>query len=321
MATRVQVVDPARWSELARGLEALVPLPYLHHRDVDRGLAHRYLMRWLDRAVTANESVVLLAEAEGGERGIVVLRDLPWDTAHFGWRCGRLSIFVTRAGYAVQRALADALLSAALDLARARGIVFLWTKCSSDLFPVLHALEEQDFRLMDCELTLVYEGEWEGEASTRYRVEFIRARRVAALEELGELFTLSRFHADPRIPTELVDGLWRRSIAEACQGSADAVIALYDGTRPAGFVVCKDDALAGEVFPWRVRSFFLVGVAPDYQGQGVGRELMSVALAHSLPVTPLVEVETQSRNQAALALYQRVGFRIAASTYAFHRWL
>lgn len=70
-----------------------------------------------------------------------------------------------------------------------------------------------------------------------------------------------------------------------------------------------------------MRSFFLVGVAPDYQGQGVGRELMSVALAHSLPVTPLVEVETQSRNQAALALYQRVGFRIAASTYAFHRWL
>ncbi len=319
MTIRAEVVErPQELGEIARLLQ-YAPYRYFPILAPDR--VSLYLARYLAGKVAEPGTTVMVARDARDEMGVVILQDLPWDTEHFGWRCGKIEAFVTPATYAAQERLVQAMVREMVDMARTQGYAFLWTKCDGGFFPLIHTLEGEGFRLMDCELTLVHRGGPIPEIRPRYRVEIVRNREVAGLDDLGGLFSLSRFHADPRIPDDLADGLWRKSIANACRGGADEVVVLHDGDRPVGFVVCRDDRLAGELFSRPVRSFFLVGVAPGYQGQGVGRELMRAALGRSLATTDLIEVETQARNRAALALYQGSGFQVVASEYAFHSWL
>lgn len=48
-------------------------------------------------------------------------------------------------------------------------------------------------------------------------------------------------------------------------------------------------------------------VLPVRQGQGIGRTLLQVALA-CFPEAPVVRLEVESRNEAAIAFYERMGF-------------
>lgn len=321
MSVHVQVVEPTKWAGVEQIARAIHFKSYRYFRTLPARYLHAYLSRYLMAKSEDADSTVIVARDGYAGVGVVILQDLPWDSEHFRCRCGKLEAFATQSAYSAQREILDALLQAVFRIAQEQEYAFLWTKCDSGFFPLIHALEDKGFRLMDCELTLVHNGVVPLDVDTRYHVEIARNHRVPGLENLGSIFAHSRFHSDPEIPADQADGLWRKSIIGSCEGFADEVIVLYEDTEPIGFVTCKDDKLSGEVFPNKVRSFFLVGVSPACQGQGVGRELMQVALRHSLRQTPLIEVETQSRNQAALALYQKSGFRIAASEYSFHCWL
>ena len=320
MTVHLQMVENSRWDGIEEVAKVVQYKPYYYFRTLPPECLHAYLVRYLmAKSGSANSTVMIARDGHAGV-GVTILQDLPWDTEHFGCRCGRVEAFVTQSVYSIQREVLDCLLQGVLRIAQEQGYSFLWTKRDSGFFPLIHTLEEKGFRLMDCEFTLVYGGGTPADVDKHYRVEITRNQRVPGLEDFGSIFS-GRFHSDPKIPGGKADGLWRKSIVGQCEGFADEVVVLYDNTKPIGFVTCKDDKLSGQIFPHKVRSFFLVGVSPTHQGRGVGRELMQAALKHSLGQTTLIEVETQLRNQAALALYQKSGFRIATSEYSFHCWL
>jgi GNAT superfamily N-acetyltransferase len=65
----------------------------------------------------------------------------------------------------------------------------------------------------------------------------------------------------------------------------------------------------------------LVGVAPGYQGKGVGKGLVQRALQWCVEQDfPRVEVVTQGRNLQAQRLYQSCGFQIERTELWYHKW-
>jgi ribosomal protein S18 acetylase RimI-like enzyme len=65
----------------------------------------------------------------------------------------------------------------------------------------------------------------------------------------------------------------------------------------------------------------LVAVGARFQGRGLGSELVHAALHwFARQGVSHVSVVTQGRNSAAQALYQRCGFRTAATQWFYHRW-
>ena len=64
----------------------------------------------------------------------------------------------------------------------------------------------------------------------------------------------------------------------------------------------------------------MLGVDPDYRGQGIGRELMMAGLARlrnrGLNVA---ELTVDSQNKVACALYKSIGFEVRANSFWYEK--
>jgi dTDP-4-amino-4,6-dideoxy-D-galactose acyltransferase len=72
---------------------------------------------------------------------------------------------------------------------------------------------------------------------------------------------------------------------------------------------------------WGWGSIGLIGVAPDAQGQGLGRSLVEGAVVWARDRgLERVTVVTQARNVAALRTFEACGFRTDDVGLWFHKW-
>jgi ribosomal protein S18 acetylase RimI-like enzyme len=126
-------------------------------------------------------------------------------------------------------------------------------------------------------------------------------------------FRYDRFHADVNVDDRAADalkGAWARN---AALGRADKVFVTRDGGTITGFNACL---LRGDT-----AIIDLIGVAPGFHGQGLGRAVVAAALAHYQGRATRMIVGTQSANHRSLALYQGQGFRVENSALSLHAHL
>jgi len=114
-------------------------------------------------------------------------------------------------------------------------------------------------------------------------------------------FTFDRFHADPEISDSAADRVKEKWVANALNGRADAVLVSRDGGRTTGFNLCL--LAAGEAI------IDLIAIAPDRQGQGLGRRLVAAALDHYRGRAETIAAGTQLANQPSIKLYTAMGFK------------
>jgi mycothiol synthase len=81
---------------------------------------------------------------------------------------------------------------------------------------------------------------------------------------------------------------------------------LESGGRLAGFCWLKVEQRPSE---GRVGEIYVIGIAPEHHGQGLGRYLLSVALAHlSKQSVDALAVYVDASNTAGVRLYESLGF-------------
>ena len=253
--------------------------------------------------------------------GIAIVHELPWDSSQLGISTGKLDFFTINTESMCTTSLNSTLLARTLEEARQIGIRFLWCKCPQDDIAQAHALEEAGFRFMDHELILAFPGTPTNRSHHKneaWPIEVIRQREMPQLAPIGNLFSKSRFHADPKIGHVKADQLWRESVLGAVAGHATEVFVAFDENKPIGMISCRDDSLSDDGPRHPVRSLFHVGVIESHQGKGVSHDLLTEVLATATQFDATY-VETQSTNIAALALYQAHGFKIVGGRYSFHR--
>jgi ribosomal protein S18 acetylase RimI-like enzyme len=116
------------------------------------------------------------------------------------------------------------------------------------------------------------------------------------------------------------DGGIARTEAEITEGYVHSFLShsLTDGL---SVVVEMDGQIVGELHTYpigpkifeHVLSNLTVGVHPDFQGQGIGRQLFTYLLTlveNEMPHILRVELDTRDGNERAIALYKSVGFEV-----------
>jgi ribosomal protein S18 acetylase RimI-like enzyme len=154
-----------------------------------------------------------------------------------------------------------------------------------------------------------------------YRLQRISHHNVQNLSNLYNLYTLDRFHRDILFPKEKSDALWNNSLENSCIQYADQVVLIFEKALPVAFVSIRRNLETIALWNQSVDLFFLVGVSPKHRNKHLGTWVLQNAMEWSLEHTNYIETETQSCNYAALALYQRNGFKICNSRLTFHKWL
>jgi dTDP-4-amino-4,6-dideoxy-D-galactose acyltransferase len=173
--------------------------------------------------------------------------------------------------------------------------------------------EEAGFRLVDVRVEL--ERASAGDETSTLRP--ARAEDEPILRKLARSnHRITRFYADPNFPDERCDDLYETWIARSLEGWADAVLVAEHDGGTAGYVSCHE--LQSEPGSG---SIGLIGVAPDAQGQGVGRALVEGAVVWARERgLERVTVVTQARNVAALRTFEASGFRTTDVGLWFHKW-
>jgi dTDP-4-amino-4,6-dideoxy-D-galactose acyltransferase len=223
---------------------------------------------------------------------------LPWDTAFWGVRIGR----VEKTTLTPERA------RAVDEWARANEIACVYFLASSADPPTAFAAAEAGWRLVDIRVELVH-GLDESEKN---------ALLPASEDDLPELRAIARvshrdtrFYADPRFADDRCDDLYGLWLERSLEGWAEVVLV---AGRVDGYVTCHvDDRGRG--------SIGLIAVDERARGRGVGQDLVRGAVGwFSERGLRDAAVVTQGRNVAAQRTFQRCGFRTAAVDLWFHKW-
>jgi dTDP-4-amino-4,6-dideoxy-D-galactose acyltransferase len=178
--------------------------------------------------------------------------------------------------------------------------------------------EDYGFRLIDIRATFEYQF---GEATaveisnSQFVIRPSVPRDISALRSIAKHnHRDSRFYYDGHFPTDRCDALYETWIENSCNGYADVVFIAEMQMSCAGYITCHLGAQ-------NIGQIGLLGVAPEFQGQGIGRGLINESLRWFADNgVKHVRVVTQGRNVSAQRLYGRSGFLPSAVQLWYHRW-
>ena len=128
--------------------------------------------------------------------------------------------------------------------------------------------------------------------------------------------TATRFFSDTHFPRQRVEDFYAAWITLELQGRAQTVlIAASAANQPVGYASCHLDT--GR----KTGQIGLVGVAAEFRGKGVGKNLVLAAMdwfrTHEARE---VTVVAQGNNQPAQRLYQQCGFLSRDLQLWYHKW-
>lgn len=193
---------------------------------------------------------------------------------------------------------------------------FFYVKLDAHRVAAVATLERSGFAVVDTNVTLKWSGHQlpiGGEGGVRVMV--AEPRHFGEMQDIAaRCFRYSRFHLDPLFPDETANFLKRKWIENYCLGArGSALYVATVGEVPAGFLAVIETEDGG-----RNAAIDLVGVAPDFQGRGVGTALVSHFLGQWHSRAGRLLVGTQVANVRSMAFYEQQGFRAVGSAYVLH---
>jgi len=147
-------------------------------------------------------------------------------------------------------------------------------------------------------------------------------QEYAAKEPTAELEFLalqsglySRFKADPKIPDEIFEKIYKLWITNSTNHSvADNVLIVNKNHKMAGMITLGDKNKRGDIG--------LLAVHPDFRGQQIGSILIKAAQAWFAQKGYLQsQVVTQHTNEPACKLYEKCSYQIEKVENFYHFWI
>lgn len=250
------------------------------------------------------------------------INHLEWDSDHFGFSVARIAADAT-----------DEQLQASLAEARARRYRLVYWATAPDRAPPPRLLTDFDGRIVDRKVTFARPlppGGQPAESSSGVTIApFTENECSPDLIDLAiAAGAYSRFAADPQIPRDKFERLYRIWIERSVSGEiADAVLvasASPSEGRVGAQSVANESSIAGMItvtVKHVVGNIGLVAVAETHRGRGIGARLIDAAhhwmAARGAAKTTVV---TQAGNAPACRLYERAEYAIQQAENYYHFW-
>lgn len=243
-----------------------------------------------------------------------ILEPLPFDSECFGIPMGRISTIQCRPGGATE------LLSVCLKRAKELGMRHLTARIPASEVWLAQVLSQQGFFLTDTLATLLNDDLDRQNAlsvATACEISRIAVDEVQTIVGHGaKLHVHSRYFNDSTLNPANAEILFRRWLANDCEGRADLVLVARLNGIIAGYIACAFSP--SDEFCASYASIDLIAVFENAQGRGIGKALVYSAIGHLHDVTKRLFVGTQGGNRPALKLYQATGFQLTDLDLTYH---
>ncbi|MBN1582137.1 MAG: GNAT family N-acetyltransferase [Anaerolineae bacterium] len=303
-------------------------LPYWWIRAMASSSSQVLADRELDRALAAETTYLLgYTSAQGNLLGFAQMRQMEWDTNHFGieiWRLDQLGAWTEPSH---QDQILDHLVQACLQTAHARGGQGMQTRVPIDNLPAIHALERANFHVMEVLTTWLFDLN-RTPIPPKRNPELIRDAEPADEEPLIELARAvytpipDRFHVDPHLSPRASDELYAEWIRNSFSGQmADHIAVTEIDGQVVGYTTLKYLDDQGGLCNIRIGELGLGGMSPDFRGQGI----VTDGVIHNLEwlrhrQADVCIVGTQGNNIPPQIVWLKIGFRPATMALTLHHW-
>lgn len=231
---------------------------------------------------------------------------LPWDSAFFGVKIGRVLL---------KSPTAEELSEAVLEADREGIRCLYWLVDCAGALPHGGAAGS-GFRLVDIRVTFdrALGARAAGDPPVSGVRRFVPEDLPALLALARESHRDSRFFHDGNFAVERCEALYEEWIRQASQSDSGTVLVAVEDGQPAGYCACsvsRDDT----------GNIGLIAVDPRWRSAHLGTGLVEGALDYFRAAEMrTATVVTQGRNIASQRLYQRRGFATQSIQLWYHRW-
>lgn len=320
-----------RKKDLSDLIRKIPTLPYRGYPGVEPKNVIRLLTNEISLASVNPQSTLLSAMDDSDLVGLLTFAPLPWDTKLFGRKMGAIKHFLVPHAHPEKERISHSLIAEAIHQAKGQNYEFVLGKISTDDITSLHALEKNNFRLMDTLLNYVYDPVKKLFTELTQPVLLGGASiRLATLEDEDQLRQVSglafkhyfgRYHSDENIPKQKANQVYEEWISSSLHGYADFIVVAEIEGRIAAFTIWRNPTREESDSNLAVGHMSLVGVHPDYFGMGFFYTVMYEGMRKLITRVKCMESATHINNYAAQRGFAKVGWRIYGAQHAFHLWL
>src|SRR5579862_4667881 len=250
----------------------------------------------------------LFAAHTDGGAGCLILEEKPWDSIMLSVATRNLVLLVSHSTRRARSEIASRLLERSFDADSGNPAGLVTARIPADDTALLHALEDQGFRVVVPMVTL-------GRTLENAKLVLPAGNGISALqpedieqiEKIGATaFLWGRFSADPLVPAGAAEKVHRTWARNCCLGThAKHALVARNGAEVLGFIALKF-LQAGEI---EVGSIELIAISEASRGKGIGRALVEAGCNWLSASRDYVVVRTELPNVSALRMYEALGFR------------
>jgi GNAT superfamily N-acetyltransferase len=284
----------------------------------------------LQQALANPQASLLGYLADGVLVGFAHTCRVRWASQHFGVEVYMLRHLGIWGAPTHARERARRLVQASVEFARARGATTIQTWVPVDDIVVVHSLEEAGYRTMGVSGTWIFD--FSKTPIPAYRLEkgvTVRGYRPGDEGTLARLASRiisrhmpNRFQADPHLPAEACDELYRQWMLDSISTDlADYISVVEWEGEVVGFCSLKCLGDRDGLCNLRLSELQLGAVVSEMRGRGLATQMHIHNLRWLQDKTDIAYVVTQANNVAAQMVGAHLGFRPVRAGLSMHLWL
>ena len=293
--------------------------PYRNYRVLSRK-AQTAVMTAEIAATGARDDGLVLHAVAGDHEGVVIARQLAWDSSFFGLPMGRIEYAV-----ATDRALLPVLVGDAVTQLQERGVRHVSARADVADIDLIAALETNGFHLMDALVTYTQRPRKEPPNPVR-EVGTVRDYRDDDAPQLLQIAAdayagfRGRFHLDPHIPDDRCDLFYAEWARQCLARTMADTILVSEGadSRLLGFLAFRRREPVSTVGGVPVFGGGLGACRADTPGAYAGLIRAGTVWAHERD--GVAECQTQNYNFATIRIYEAVGAHYVRAEYTLHKY-
>lgn len=291
--------------------------PYSEYREIDHSRLADHVMGLIEgfRGRTAS----FFGLSVGDElTALAVLSELPFDTSHFGFRCGRVDLLGLTEPNPVHL---EQLFAEIGRVAIEKGFRNLMIRVDALATSASLALERNRFEVVDVSVKYAFDFRRTAIADmASCKVRSYVPEDIPALSNIATTFVENRFHLDPRFPHDKADLLYFRWIENSAKGMSDDILVAEVEGSPVGFTTIKEMPQLSPQLGLRIGTMVFSAVDPLARGRNVYTSMIHAGLHWFAGKADVVEVNTLVHNVAVQRAWTTLGFKIVHSSITFHWW-
>ena len=259
----------------------------------------------------------------GNIRGILIFKESPWDTEHFGYKYVIIDyIIVKEYEYSQERYITKLLLKKFNNWCDDTKIRFVSVKIPSLNLPVLHEIENNNFNFIESWIFNKYDLKHLSKTDlTNVKLrQVVQEDQDIMLRYSKGAFSTQRFHADYWIDDKKADLLYEKWIKTAfADPKQDILVMDYEG-KPVAFMIYYINDLR-KYFNLNYAQWKMGLVDPQKQHKGIGFDFVKALFQfHKDQGVDIIDSGLSIRNIASLNWHNKLNFKIISTLVTFHKW-